>query len=416
MIEPLKARLDGFQDSKKTALSMESPTGKRNSVNVLHIIVRHKNNPNPKYPNKWLDEWRIKSIVTYAEIADLCRPLAGADTPVRIHRTAYRHSPPVVCCEARVSAVQPSGTLYTVEFDDCRPLELPTPIRPDGYKSFYYAECPDSEQIPGGNSQGNSVGAEEDLDHITSAQATPIQNESLNPQSGEGNQVGDVNSSVALTSDSSTPDSQRSGHLELLQRGIDTWNFARRSKPDVQPKLNGADLRPVLKGRHMQAINLSRADLCQANLSGLVLRNPSFVRASLRSANLEGSNWAGANSNGPESPQIRLAEGYYANFTGAILNESDLSGASLEKACLHGADFRQANLKSADFSNSMLRGLRFDGADLRCVKFLGADLTDAILDGADLRGADLSTTVVSRKQLDKAKIDATTRLPVDWDF
>ena len=41
-------------------------------MKTLHIIVRHRANPNPKYANQWLDDDRILSIVTYSEIADLC--------------------------------------------------------------------------------------------------------------------------------------------------------------------------------------------------------------------------------------------------------------------------------------------------------------------------------------------------------
>ena len=391
-------------------------------MNVLHIIVRHKNNPHPKYPNQWLDDRRIKSIVTYPEIADLCRPLVGTDTAVRIHRTAHMSSPPVVCCETRVSAVRLSGTVYTVEFTDSAPLNLPTPIRPDGSKSYYYAEGPEKPHATNGGSQCSATVAEKGLDNKNERKtvlslANAAQTEGVAQSEGQYcGQRSDVHAAVPVEAEAPTTETQHSGHLELLKRGIDAWNFARRSKPEVEPNLRGADLRSVLKGAYMTSINFSRTDLRDANLSGLRLYNASFVRATLRSANLAKSSWIGANVSGPESMDVRVADGYHANLSCARLDGADLSSAQLEKACLHAADFRGSNLKSANFSYSKLRGLRFDGANLQCADFRGADLTDATLHGADFRGADLSTATVTRAQLAKAKTDSTTKLPVDWDF
>jgi len=327
---------------------------------------------------------------------------------------------PVVCCEAHVSAVQLTGTQYTVEFTGSVPLNLPTPIRPDGSRSYYYAEYPDKPHANGGDPKPSNVGVEKSPDEKDTKEIAPIpvalaaqtQSEAQYPEKHDG-QGSEVQAETPVEAETSNTEAPHSGHFELLKRGIDAWNFARRSKPEVQPNLRGANLRSVLKEEYATRIDFSRTDLREANLAGLHLYKPSFVGASLCSANLEGSSWIGANTEGMESYVVRYA---FANLSKAMLAGADLSGTQMEKACLQGADFRQSNLKSANFSYSKLRGLRFDGADLRNANFRGADLTEAILDGADFRGADLSTTTVTRAQLAKAQTDSTTKLPVDWDF
>jgi hypothetical protein len=98
---------------------------------VLHIIVRHRCNPHPAYPNQWLDDDRIRSIVTYKEIADLCAPLTATAALVRIHRAGSYDQPPVVCCEGIVKAVRPRDNLFEVEFTNTRALHVTPTIRTD---------------------------------------------------------------------------------------------------------------------------------------------------------------------------------------------------------------------------------------------------------------------------------------------
>ncbi|MFD8703809.1 pentapeptide repeat-containing protein [Kitasatospora sp. NPDC059648] len=77
---------------------------------------------------------------------------------------------------------------------------------------------------------------------------------------------------------------------------------------------------------------------------------------------------------------------------------ADLFGARLRGADLQGANLRGALLVAADLS----------GADLRLADLIGADLRDA-----DLAGADLTTALfLTQAQLNAARGDATTRLPV----
>jgi len=251
---------------------------------LLHIIVRHRSNPHPDYPNQWLDDDRIRSIVTYKEIADLCAPLVASASPVRIHRTGSYEQPPAVCCEATVQAVRPRGTLFEVEFTNARALHLAPTIRPDGKESWHFAEV-------------GSTGPREVGDSVSPADAAP--NEAAHSQTKPSVQPnGDpVLSPLKTATPDSSPSADResrppSKHLELLQRGIEDWNFARERKPDVKPNLQGFDLREVLAkaGRHV-SVQLAGADMRGANLAGLNFHRPILCDASLAGADLTGAIW-----------------------------------------------------------------------------------------------------------------------------
>jgi uncharacterized protein YjbI with pentapeptide repeats len=82
---------------------------------------------------------------------------------------------------------------------------------------------------------------------------------------------------------------------------------------------------------------------------------------------------------------------------------TDYANTDLIGAKLAGADLRAANLRGAQLIVADLRG-----ADLQV-----ADLTAADMRNADLSGADLSAALfVRQSQLDSARGDARTRLPV----
>ena len=68
----------------------------------------------------------------------------------------------------------------------------------------------------------------------------------------------------------------------------------------------------------------------------------------------------------------------------ANLCDADLSGADLRCANLRNADLRNADLRCANLRNADLRN-----ADLRCANLSNADLFGANLRGANLRNADL---------------------------
>ena len=100
----------------------------------------------------------------------------------------------------------------------------------------------------------------------------------------------------------------------------------------------------------------SRANLCDADLSGADLRCANLSNADLFGANLRGANLSDA------------------NLRNADLRNADLRNADLCRADLSNADLRNADLCRADLSN----------ADLRCADLRNADLCRADLCGASI--------------------------------
>ena len=121
-------------------------------------------------------------------------------------------------------------------------------------------------------------------------------------------------------------------------------------------------------------VNLSNADLRDANLSNADLSN-----AILRYANL---------SNADLSNAILR----YANLLNADLYNANLSNANLSNVHLSSADLSSANLSNADLSNAILRYANLLNADLS-----KANLSNAILSNANLRYANLSNAEKIRK-------------------
>lgn len=117
-------------------------------------------------------------------------------------------------------------------------------------------------------------------------------------------------------------------HLKMFLQGVPCWNKWRNENPDIQPDLSDAKLvgwnSSARKAwNSSMAINLQKANLWNADLSGACL-----IEADLR---------------------------------GAILLQ-----AKLEKSCLMNANFENANLehanvKSADFVNANLEGANVSG-------------------------------------------------------
>lgn len=139
-------------------------------------------------------------------------------------------------------------------------------------------------------------------------------------------------------------------HLKRLKeaiekKNIEIWNKWLAENPEKAP-------------------DLRKANLCDADLSGEILRGADFFKANLRGANLRGADLCDANLRG-----------------------ADLSGADLTKA---GLAF--ANLRKADLIKANLRGADLIKANLRRADLCDADLSRAILRGADLTKAGLIET------------------------
>jgi uncharacterized protein YjbI with pentapeptide repeats len=205
--------------------------------------------------------------------------------------------------------------------------------------------------------------------------------------------------------------------VEKLLSGTEAWNQWRLENPN-QARL---DLRQVnLSGANLREADLSKADLTGANLSGVNLTQARLYAASMTGTNLSHANLAGSILNG------------------AIFIEADLSGANLFSANLRSVAsminhrhkvFRQeygfiikaihrygsartnlmnANLQNTNWRLAELQGVIFKKANLRKSILYGAnlfcaDLSEAELPFADLRGANLRRANLVGTNLDKAR-------------
>lgn len=117
---------------------------------------------------------------------------------------------------------------------------------------------------------------------------------------------------------------------------------------------------------------------------GKDLRGVNLVRANLRSACLSGADLSGAYL-------------WQANLEGASLENANLSQAHAEEVLLW-----RASLEGANLSYCVLQGARLDGSFLRSANLEGASLWGANLEGAHLEGANLKETVLNGTNLEGA--------------
>ncbi len=180
-------------------------------------------------------------------------------------------------------------------------------------------------------------------------------------------------------------------HMDILKRGVDSWNTWRVSNSHVMPSLSDAGLHMA----YLNKANLSRADLSdaglrlaeliEANLKGADLYWANLSEANLRGANLGGANLQEANMNG-------------SNLRSARMNSANMSLANVSRANMSNAELIRTNLYGADLS-----GANLSGAILKDANLLGTNLTGANLDGADLSNAIVGATLFGNVDLSNVK-------------
>jgi uncharacterized protein YjbI with pentapeptide repeats len=161
-------------------------------------------------------------------------------------------------------------------------------------------------------------------------------------------------------------------HVEILLRGVETWNTWRAENPSVKPVLVGADL----SDENLGAVNLAEADLTGADLFQTDLEKANLKMAILRDVDLSGAKLSGADL-------------YKVDASGATLIETDLEGVYAAESTFTGCDLRGARLADADLSGADLAAARLTAADLRRANLTRADIRDA-----DLRDADLASAIL----------------------
>lgn len=189
--------------------------------------------------------------------------------------------------------------------------------------------------------------------------------------------------------------------LDLLNQGVDSWNFWREKNLEVEVDLSGIKASGDLSGIDFSGVNLSgsnfsEVDLSRANLSGANLSGANLSEAQLIDTNLVGANLSNAN----------LREAY---LTEAYLSGANLAKANLQEAHLADANFSHADLRGANLGKAYLVGTEIGEADLRkanlnCAEVIEANLSGANLSESSLQGANLSGTDFSRANLRKADL------------
>ncbi len=161
-----------------------------------------------------------------------------------------------------------------------------------------------------------------------------------------------------------------------------------------EANLNGAVLTSVkLNGANLQKANLQNAKLHMAKLQGADLRDAKLQDADLEWANLKGANLSGAylDDAGLQNSHLQGAEFKNSHLQRAYLGQAKLQGAYFE-----GADLKEAELKNADLRGADLRQVNLQNADLRGVNLQGAWLSYADLRGVNLQGTNLQGAILEK--------------------
>src|SRR5262245_47423970 len=152
------------------------------------------------------------------------------------------------------------------------------------------------------------------------------------------------------------------------------------------------EVRLRVVGLHLQDRSLRFANFVNAMMFGVDL-----TRADLRNANLEDASLQDA---WLDNALLRGAGLDSANLENASVGQANLEGATVRDTWLAGAHLRKAKLAGAVLSRSMLAGARLDGADLRgawlkAANLQGASIVGAKLLGASFKGANLQATLLA---------------------
>jgi uncharacterized protein YjbI with pentapeptide repeats len=165
--------------------------------------------------------------------------------------------------------------------------------------------------------------------------------------------------------------------------------------------LEGANLRNAkLKGVDLRDAELFRARLDLAELAGADLRGAKMVEVrfsftDLRNADLSGADLSGAYSMGADvrNAVFRGSSQHYQRFNNADARGADFSSAKLSRALFFGSDLRGASFRNAGLPYANLVRVRLDGADLTGASLSNAQFHQTVLKGADLGNANLGGAI-----------------------
>lgn len=187
-------------------------------------------------------------------------------------------------------------------------------------------------------------------------------------------------------------------HLNIILKGVESWNRWRSENPEIKPDLSYSDLRMEnvrksglfdiddqcgeefvnLNNVNFESVNLSGAKLegvvlGEANLKETDLRFAKMKGARLHNANLERAHCFAADFQNTDLSETNLKGAYlpvtklqYAHLTKADLRGADLHVADFHGANLWDADLRDCNLERANFEEAHVTGIKFTKSTLQC--------------------------------------------------
>jgi uncharacterized protein YjbI with pentapeptide repeats len=196
--------------------------------------------------------------------------------------------------------------------------------------------------------------------------------------------------------------------LDLLQQGVDSWNFWRERNLDVEVDLSGINFTGNFSGIDLNGVNLSGADFSEVDLSGANLSGADLSGANLSEAQLIDTDLSEA-----DLSKANLSEAY---LTDANVYGANLVGANLKEAHLADANFSDANLSGANLSKAYLLGTDLGDVNLSRANLSSAEVTEANLSGANLSGANLSGANLSGADLSRANLRKANLGYAGYDF
>lgn len=117
----------------------------------------------------------------------------------------------------------------------------------------------------------------------------------------------------------------------------------------------------TIKHKYTNEVILEIESLCNANLSGVNLRDANLLNANLSGANLLNADLSNAN--------LLNANLSNTNLRNANLSNANLSNANLSNTSLSNASLRYANLSNANLSNTNLHWCIGDMREIKSAQF-----------------------------------------------
>lgn len=212
-----------------------------------------------------------------------------------------------------------------------------------------------------------------------------------------------------LVHKSEAPD-MRGAVIEAVKECVDLTEADLSNANLLGVELSGATLR----GANFYRSKLKDADLSACDLRGAILDDAYLAGANLSVAKLEGASLCCANFQEAcivqaclDKANLRGACLFKANASkssmrNALLDEVTLEEANLEETDLYGADLEEANLRDANLSRANLAK-----TNLYCANLEGANLQDIDLSMANLYGAYLNGSFLQGAKMEHAYLNNT---------